>query len=111
MPPNTVGKFMSPNATGGHRVIINCLLLKAVPKSGIAGKEENTLCEIGSCDELKDLIKKRPSEDITVEEFDVGYFEGSNILRIRSKKIYMKFRVNFIQIVELCDNGDKSIIT
>ena len=80
---------MSPNATGGHWVIINYLLLKVVPRSGIEGKEEKTftLCnvdpsEISSYDELKDLKKKCLSEDITVEEFNVGYFEDSNILRI-----------------------------
>ena len=90
---NAVGISMSPNATGGHRVtMINRLLLKAVPKSGIAGKEEIfplhnvDPSEISSCDELKDLIKKRLSGDIIAGEFNVGYFEGSNILRIRSKE-------------------------
>ena len=32
--------------------------------------------------ELKDLIKKRFNKDITTDDFDVRYFEGSNILRI-----------------------------
>jgi len=91
---------MSPNVTGHHRVIINRFLLKAVPKNSITGKEEKIFTlrnvdtsEVNGCEELKDLIKKRLNEDI-IEEFDVGYFEGSNILRIRSKENLCKLRTN-----------------
>ena len=71
--------------------MINHLLLKAVPKGG-GGKEEKifTLRKVDTngihgCEELKDLIKKHLIKDIT-DDFDVRYFEGSNILRIRSEE-------------------------
>ena len=110
---------MASNAvTADHLVIINHLLLKAVPKGG--GREEKYLHYVmltqvqnfGGCEELKDLIKKRLSEDITAKElikkrlseditakeFDVGYFEGSNIVRIRSKEnlceVWSKLQTN-----------------
>ena len=35
-------------------------------------------------EELNDFIKKCLIKDITTYDFDVGYFEGSNILRILS---------------------------
>ena len=38
------------------------------------------------CDKLKDLIRRQLSDDITTDDFDVGFFDGSNTIRIRTKE-------------------------
>ena len=39
---------------------------------------------ITTCDDLKDIITKQLRNDLT-KEFDVGYVEGSNVIRVRSE--------------------------
>ena len=42
------------------------------------------LSAIKSCVDLKAVIKRRLSSDITGEEYDVGYVQGSNVVRVRT---------------------------
>ena len=42
------------------------------------------LSAIKSCADLKAVIKGRLSVDITAEQYDVGYVQGSNVVRIRT---------------------------
>ena len=37
-----------------------------------------------TCDNLKSVIKTKLSDDITVGDFDVGYVQGTTVVRIRS---------------------------
>ena len=42
------------------------------------------LSVIKSCADLKAEIKRRLSSDITAEQYDVGYVQGSNVVRVRT---------------------------
>ena len=42
------------------------------------------LSVIKSCADLKAVIKSRLSSDITAEQYDVGYVQGTNVVRVRT---------------------------
>lgn len=41
---------------------------------------------IASCKDLKKLIKDSLRDDINSKDFDVGYMQGSNVIRVRTKE-------------------------
>lgn len=82
------------------------VLLKAVKKKGTksdSSLRNVILSSIESINMLKDVIREGISDDITSKDFDVGYLQGSNVIRIRSRE----------DISELCSliNKPQSNIT
>ena len=72
--------------------IISKILLKAVCESSKNSKDSKafTLRNIKTnfvctCDDLKHVIKSQLGDEVT-DNFDVGYIEGSTVVRIRSKE-------------------------
>ena len=66
------------------------ILLKAVFKKGKKDPKTFTLRDIdratvlSGCEALKILIRKNLKDDITSGDFDVGYIQGSSVVRVRS---------------------------
>ena len=88
-----------------RRVLVTCLpkqsqnqptsikkaLLKAVSRQS-KGKELKVLTlryivpdKISCCSDVKSLIKAQLSDEITVDDFDLGYVQGNSVVNIRSK--------------------------
>ena len=65
------------------------VLLKAVSKKG-PKSDSKIFClrniTLSSINELKRVIREEFSDDITSKEFDVGYLQGSAIVRIRNRE-------------------------
>ena len=79
---------------------INHVLLKAVQKDG--GKLKMfTICNIGtnihSCDDLKALIRNQISGNIITDDFDVGFLDGSNTIRICTKEDLAEVRSELLK--------------
>ena len=71
-------------------VKVDKVLLKAVNKKGKKDPKTFTLRNVDqsavlSCDDLK-IIRKNLRYDITSGHFDVGYIQGSSVVRIRSNE-------------------------
>ena len=70
--------------------VLNRVLIKAVPKGGGKGEGKNftlknvNTAELSSCNQLKALIKEQLCDDIESGSFDVGFIDGSNVVRIRT---------------------------
>ena len=67
------------------------MLLKAMLKGGNKDGKTFTICDvdtaaISSCDDMKMLIREQLSEDIVTEDFDIGFVNGSSVIRIRNKE-------------------------
>ena len=71
----------------------NCVLPKVLLKAHSLNKKDPAktftlrnldLSVIKSCADLKAVIKRRLSSDITAGEYDVGYIQGSNVVRVRT---------------------------
>lgn len=69
------------------------VLLKAVLKSSTSNKDGKTFtirdvdtARISSCGAMKALIREQLNDDIVTEDFDVGFLNGSSVVRIRNKK-------------------------
>ena len=67
------------------------VLLKAVLKGGNKDGKTFTIRDvdtaaISSCDDMKMLIREQLSEDIVTEDFDIGFVNGSSVIRIRNKE-------------------------
>ena len=65
------------------------VLLKAVNKKGKKDPKTFTLRNINeldilSCDDLKSVIRRKLSSDIATGNFDVGYLQGSAVVRMRT---------------------------
>ena len=72
------------------------MLLKAVLKGSNKDGKTFTIRDvdtvaISSCDDMKMLIREQLSEDIVTEDFDVGFVNGSSVIRIRNKEIFLMF--------------------
>ena len=74
-------------------VKVDTVLLKAVNKKGKKDPKTFTLRNVDqsavlSCDDLQDvkIITKNLRYDITSGHFDVGYIQGSSVVRIRSNE-------------------------
>ena len=70
---------------------IDKVLLKAVNKKGKKDPKTFTLRNIdqhaiSTGDDLKSMIRKKLSDDITTGEFDVGYIQGTTVVRVRSSE-------------------------
>ena len=79
---------LSSTASSFHNIIIKKILLKAVTKSSKKDPKTFMLRDVNinsivTCDQLKQLIKSQLSRDL-VKEFDVGYYDGSTVVSIRS---------------------------
>lgn len=82
----------TPQSKGQSPVVGNLdkIILKVVCK----GKKDSrsftlrniTAAELCSCDSLKEVIRRQLQDDITAKDFDVGYVQGSNVIRIRSRE-------------------------
>ena len=71
--------------------IIKKVLLKAVSKQS-KGKEPKIFTlrdvsphKVSCCSDMKSLIKAQLSDDITDDEFDLGYLQGNTVVNIRSR--------------------------
>ena len=67
------------------------MLLKAALKGGNKDGKAFTIRDfdtaaISSCDDMKMLIREQLSKDIVAEDFDIGFVNGSSVIRIRSKE-------------------------
>ena len=67
------------------------VLLKAVFKGGNKDGKTFTIGDldtaaISSCDDMKMLIREQLSEDIVTEDLDIGFVNGSSVIRIRNKE-------------------------
>lgn len=103
----TRSRVQSPLATGFHQHTQSKqgtvsakrhdrILLKAVHKGNKKGTKTFTLRNIdptvcSSPGSLKGVIRKQLEGDITTEEFDVGFVEGTNVVRIRSSEDLAEF--------------------
>ena len=79
---------------------INRVLLKAVQKDGGKSKMftiRNIGTNIHSCDDLKTLIRNQLSGDIITDDFDVGFLDGSNTIRIRTKEDLAEVRSELLK--------------
>ena len=68
---------------------VDKVLLKAVNKKGKKDPKTFTLRNIDqhallTCDNLKGAIRRKLSDDITTGDFDVGYVQGTTVVRIRT---------------------------
>ena len=85
-------KPVSAASVSGYNTVEK-ILLKAVCKSAkLSKKDPKTFTlravnveNINTCDKLKELIKSQLSDDI-VKQFDVGYYQGSTVVSIRSQQ-------------------------
>ena len=74
-----------PNSSSTRKV--EKILLKAVFKKGKKDPKTFTLRDIdratvlSGCEALKSLIRKNLKDDITSGDFDVGYIQGSSVVR------------------------------
>ena len=67
------------------------VLLKVVNKKGKKDPKTFTLRNINqhallTCDDLKGVIRKKLSDDITSGDFDVGYVQGTTVVRIHTSE-------------------------
>ena len=67
------------------------MVLKAVLKGGNKDGKTFTICDldtaaISSCDDMKTLIREQLSEDIVAEDLDIGFVNGSSVIRIHNKE-------------------------
>lgn len=67
------------------------VLLKAVNKKGKKDPNTFTLRDINqhalvTCDDLNGVIKRKLSDDITSGDFDVGYVQGTTVVRIHTSE-------------------------
>ena len=82
----------TPLPTGQRSVgKLDKLILKEVCKSTKKDSRNFTLrnlntTEVCSCDDLKKVIRSQLHQDITSKDFDIGYVQGSNVIRIRSRE-------------------------
>lgn len=93
---------------------LNRVLLKAVLKGGNVkdGKiftiRNVDTTVISSCDDLKKTIKQQLSEDITTDDFDIGFVDGSSIVRLRNKEdlveVWSGLRKTGSKMTLWCDN-------
>ena len=84
-PPLDTNRQVTVGAT------IKCVLLRAVINGGSKEGKMFTIRnvntkEVNTCDGLKGTIRKQLVCDIVDGPFDVGFVEGSNVVRIRSKE-------------------------
>ena len=68
---------------------VDKVLLKAVNKKGKKDPKTFTLHNIDqqallTCDNLKVAIRRKLSDDITTGDFDVGYVQGTTVVRVRT---------------------------
>ena len=68
---------------------VDKVLLKAVNKKGKKDPKTFTLRNVDqhallTCDNLKGAIRRKLSDDITTGDFDVGYIQGTTVVRIRT---------------------------
>lgn len=90
--------------------VISKVLLKATKKSGKSESKTFTLRNVdvdtvSTCDKLKELIKLQLCDDVT-KHFDVGYYQGSTVVSIRSQQDLKEVWVECIKgtkIVLWCD--------
>ena len=76
--------------------LLDRVLLKAVHKGNKKGAKMFTLRKIdptasSSPDGLKSVMRKQLKEDVGSEDFDIGYVEGTNVVRIRSREDLAEF--------------------
>ena len=88
---NQLGSALTSHIQIVKPPIKKVLLRKAVSR-GSKGKEPKmfTLRDIiteahASCADVKCLIKAQLSQDITEDDFDIGYLQGNTVVSIRSK--------------------------
>ena len=67
------------------------VLLKVVKKKGKKDPKTLTLRNIYqhaylTCDDLKGVIRKKFSDDVTSGDFDVGYVQGTTVVHIHSSE-------------------------
>lgn len=112
--------LITPLGEGANQPVIARVLLKAVSKTGKKREKVFTLRNInpgnvGSCDELKRLIKHQLSDDvIACNEFDIGYVtstRGDKVISMRSpddlRELWKDIRSQGDKILLWCD-GIKS---
>ena len=88
MPQSLVQRSVGTPQSKGQSPVGNLdnIILKVVCK----GKKDSrsftlrniTAAELCSCDTLKEVIRRQLHGDITAKDFDVGYVQGSNVIRI-----------------------------
>ena len=86
IPPQTSTRLFGQENSSSR---VDKVLLKAVNKKNKKDPKTFTVrnlkqSDTGSCDDLKRVIRRNLSEDITSGDFDVGYLQGSVVVRIRS---------------------------
>ena len=96
LPPGVCARFAQGAVqppTSSTLTTISKATLKAVCSGGGAFKKDaartfilrNIDCsKVTTCDDLKDIIKNQLRDDIS-REFDVGYIQGTNVIRVRSE--------------------------
>ena len=71
------------------QAVISKLLLKAASKDKKEPVKMFTIRNLNvslikTCDDLKNAIRRGLSDDITINDFDVGYIQGTNVVRVRT---------------------------
>ena len=89
--PNTSQQLIRPTLMLQNTSLsLAKVLVKAVSKDGLkdSGKMliicDLDITSILSCKDLKQAIRRQFSDDIIDDNFDVGYLEGSSVIRIRN---------------------------
>lgn len=76
----------------GASPLLSKVLVKVASKDGpiSSGKmftvRDLDITTIFTCEDLKDAIKRQLTDDIVDSDFDVGYVEGSSVVRIRNRR-------------------------
>ena len=95
---STTGAQASKTGGNPESHVISKILLKAVigkPKasSKTTKKDPKTFvlrnintASVTTCDKLKEVISSQFNEDITLKDFDVGYYQGSTVVTIRNSQ-------------------------
>ncbi len=70
----------------GASPLLSKVLVKVASKDGpirMFTLRDLNITAILTCEDLKDAIKRQLTDDIVDSDFDVGYVEGSSVVRIR----------------------------
>lgn len=86
--PSAVARRVQPPK--GNCMVLNKIFLKAVGNSNAKDVKTFTVRNVDtstvqSVSDLKKVIRNTLHDDITTKDFDVGYIQGSAVVRIRSK--------------------------
>ena len=98
--PLSKGTYSMPNVPTaklnttlqGASPLLSKVLVKVASKDGpISSGKMFTLRDLDittilTCEDLKDAIKRQLTDDIVDSDFDVGYVEGSSVVRIRNRR-------------------------